>query len=270
MDAFLFDSRRIGMKRFFRVLVSLFLILITVPTAVQANDDVITVSFRVNYNYRYDDDGDVWEPVENGATIYWDYKKVSSIEIEPVFYINGIQQSVDYKDYGAGDVFFWGKWVDSTGVSHDKDPDFTFGDKIQQLTVSSIENDLREEADNEFYSLHFEAYEVQSDLWGPSYNSDKYNKNPIYSGYTDEFHIHVEQIITPDNLEYISAHYYQEYLDEYPPISELYETEQELIDKYLYPTFKETTYLESDAYNGDRLPIHWKLKDDTIYSNQPG
>ncbi len=209
------------------------------------------------------------ENYDPGETIYVDFAKYIRVDIVPIF--NGQDPLYD-SHYDTGEIFYWPKWLDSTNKrpdANDNKEDFEFGDKIQTIRISESA-DCRYTEKDEYYYIHFEGKEVSSGYWGPHYDEG----DKLVSSYDgNEYRIYVEEIISLENLAYISASNYDWFIENKPTeygIKEIYPDEKTFIDDYLIKVFGENTGLESDNYEYEKLPIHWKLKEDTEYTSKPG
>ena len=231
-------------------------------------EDQYDVSFRATFKNRIG--GDTIAYYEPGDTIYVDFDQVTRVDIVPLF--NGATEPADSGK--AGDIFYWTRWVDSTGVRPDEydkthgndDLDFKFGDKIQTIGVRDSEG-TRTQANDEYYYIQIEAKEIGSD------NRPSYGWDTLVSSYNgNQYRIYVEEIDSPENLAYVYASDYDYYFTKYPERYEmhnLYDSADDLINHYLFAVFGERTTVESDNWKTEELPIHWKLKDNSVYNPDP-
>ena len=204
--------------------------------------------------------------VENGATIKIDLSKYSFVKVTP---------EIEHPDAGEtkDKTFFWYKWSDPTSRrtedTEGKDwEDFTWGETINTLWLRKLEH-ARSESAGEYYQLDIQGKIVSSN-WGPSYGWDG---SPVYESGEQEYYLYVEVVEGQENLAYIAASDYAWFIENQPEkygLKEIYPTAEELIEKYLLAVFGETTYLESDNWEGASLPIRWQLKEGTAYSAGKG
>ena len=215
------------------------------------------VTFTVEHNPRTSSS---WtETVENGSTITVDLAKDQSVDIVP-----NIQH--DLAGNKVDDIFFWYRWQDSTGVRNDEGEDFTFGETINTLRIDGLD-EARTSADNQYYYIDIEGKTVGSNR-GPSYTFDG---SPIYTSDDHTYHIHVN-VVRVENLAYVAASDYGYFIEHDPEkyaMLSIYPTAEALIKDYLIGVFGEETYLESDSWAGESLPISWQLKPGTKYSSLP-
>ncbi|MGN8896668.1 S-layer homology domain-containing protein [Flavonifractor sp. HCP28S3_F3] len=230
---------------------------VTSDTVTLAGGDLMEpeVTFTVEHNPR---NSSSWtETVANGSTITVNLAEDQSVDIVP-----NIQH--DLAGNKAGDIFFWYRWQDSTGARNDDGEDFEFGEQINTLRIDALD-EARTSADNQYYYIDIEGKTVSSS-WGPSYSFDG---TPIYTSDDHTYHIHVN-VVRVENLAYVAASDYEYFIEhepeEYAMLS-TYPTAEDLIEDYLIGVFGEETYLESESWEGESLPISWQLKPGTEYSS---
>ena len=204
--------------------------------------------------------------VENGDTVRLDLSKYIRMDIVPV---------IEHPDAGEtkDKTFFWYKWSDPTGRRTEETEgghweDFTWGETINTLRVGELEH-ARPESAGEYYQLDIQG-KIVSSSWGPSYGWDG---SPVYESGDQEYYLYVEVVEGQENLAYIAASDYAWFIENQPEkygLKEIYPTVEELIEKYLFAVFGEETYLESDNWEGEYLPIQWQLKPGTAYSAGKG
>lgn len=161
------------------------------------------------------------------------------------------------------DIFFWYKWNDSTDV-RDQESAFRYGARTNTLKIDDL-SDAR--TDSHYYQLDLDGRKVSSS-WGPSYNWDQ----SVYTSSDQQYYIKINLTQSPENLAYVSASEYQYFVDnksEYM-LNTVYETSDKLISEYLYRTFGEKTFIESETYEENSLSIDWKQKDGSAYTAEPG
>ena len=161
------------------------------------------------------------------------------------------------------DIFFWYKWNDSDDI-RDGESAFQYGKQINTLTINDI-SDAR--SGSSYYQLDIDGRTVGSN-WGPSYDWD----TSVYTSSDKQYYIKINLTLSAENLAYVSASEYQYFADnvsEYM-LSTVYNTAEELISEYLYKTFGEETYIESETREGEYLSVNWVLKAESIYSSEPG
>ena len=161
------------------------------------------------------------------------------------------------------DIFFWYKWNDSDDT-RDGESAFKYGKQINTLKIDDI-SDAR--SGSSYYQLDIDGKKVGSS-WGPSYNAD----TSVYTSSDKQYYIKIKLTQSAENLAYITASEYQYFADNVPEymLSTVYDTAEELISEYLYKTFGEETYIESETLEGDYLSVDWALKAESIYSSVPG
>ncbi len=225
---------------------------VTLKSGGELEDPVVTfkVKARKNGQFQYEE----WT-VNSGDIVKVPINEYIEILIEPV-----IEHPLAGKN--PGDIFFWYKWYDSTGDRNSQGV-FNFG---RTPNVLKIQFEKEERKDSEYYQLDIDGKEVGASTWGPSYNWDKTK----YLSSGKKYYIQVDLSKTAENLAYIDAAYFGDYLeDERYILKEIYETPEELIDEYL-GMFGNETYIESDNREYEYISFDWKLKDGTIYSTEPG
>lgn len=230
------------------------------PREVQAPE----VRFEVTYLPRQGSEEVMY--VENGDTVRLDLSKYIRMDIVPV---------IEHPDAGEtkDKTFFWYKWSDPTGRRTEETEgghweDFTWGETINTLRVGELEH-ARPESAGEYYQLDIQG-KIVSSSWGPSYGWDG---SPVYESGDQEYYLYVEVVEGQENLAYIAASDYAWFIENQPEkygLKEIYPTVEELIEKYLFAVFGEETYLESDNWEGEYLPIQWQLKPGTAYSAGKG
>lgn len=161
------------------------------------------------------------------------------------------------------DIFFWYKWNDSDDT-RDGESAFKYGKQINTLKIDDI-SDAR--SGSSYYQLDIDGKKVGSS-WGPSYSAD----TSVYTSSDKQYYIKIKLTQSAENLAYITASEYQYFADNVPEymLSTVYDTAEELISEYLYKTFGEETYIESETLEGDYLSVDWALKAESIYSSEPG
>lgn len=196
--------------------------------------------------------------VENGDTFTTSMDKYIRLDITPI---------IDHPLAGenVNDIFFWYRWNDSTDIRDNESKDFQFGQTINTLRINDME-DAR--TDSDYYQLDIQGKKVGTD-GRPDYDWDG---DPVYTSKDKQYYIKINLIESPENLAYIAASEYQDFVDEYPEymLKNIYDTPEEMISNYLYAVFEEYTYIESENYKKGSLSIDWKLKEGTTYTNKPG
>lgn len=162
------------------------------------------------------------------------------------------------------DIFFWYKWNDSMD-ERDGESAFKFGKQINTLVIDDITDARKGSA---YYQLDLEGKKVGSNFYGPDYDWDG---NAIYTSKEKQYYIRIDLYITAENLDYVSASdwgYFVE--DSRYALDTIYETSNQLILEYLEKTFGTETDIYSENKEEASLSIDWSLKDNSVYSNEPG
>ncbi len=161
-----------------------------------------------------------------------------------------------------GDIFFWYKWNDSDDT-RDSESAFKYGKQINTLRIDDI-SDAR--SGSSYYQLDIDGRKVSGR--GPSYNWD----TSVYTTSGMQYYIRIKLTQSAENLAFINASEYQYFANNNTKymLSTVYDTADELISEYLYKTFGEETYIESETLEEEYLSVDWALKEGSTYSSEPG
>ena len=195
--------------------------------------------------------------VPNGGTVTMNLRDDYQLKILPIF---DHPLSGEDKD----DVFFWYCWNDSEGTRNGESA-FSFGKTINTLKIQTEDH---ERTGTSFYQLDLEGKTVSSAFYGPDYDWDK----TVYTSEDGMYYLYVEIETPTENLDYITAHDYQWFIDRYDQYQPgtIYNTAEEFIQQFLLPTFGSETEVGSDAGNYTYLDLTWSLTSGTTYSTEPG